>query len=98
MADPAGGMIQVELIYAERDVAHRFLVALAPGSTVGDALEACPGLDAIPSIRRGSLDVGIFGLRCETRDVVRDGDRIEIYRPLIIDPKLARRRRAGQER
>ena len=41
---------------------------------------------------------GIFGLRCERGAVPRAGDRIELYRPLLADPRLSRRQRAGQAR
>jgi putative ubiquitin-RnfH superfamily antitoxin RatB of RatAB toxin-antitoxin module len=95
MADRAGAIIRVEVIFAEPDAAHRFVVTLPPGSTVDDALKACPGLDAIAPIGRDGRDVGIHGVRHELNDEVRDGDRVELYRPLIVDPKLARRRRAG---
>ena len=95
MAEPAGGMIRIELIYAEPDAAHCFVVILPPGSTVGEALKACPGLDAIAALGCDGRDVGIHGVRRELHDVVCDGDRVELYRPLVVDPKLARRRRAG---
>jgi putative ubiquitin-RnfH superfamily antitoxin RatB of RatAB toxin-antitoxin module len=88
-------MIRIELIYAEPDAVHRFAVTLPPGSTVGDALKACPELDAIAPIGSDGRDVGIHGVRRQLDDVVRDGDRVELYRPLVVDPKLARRRRAS---
>jgi hypothetical protein len=87
--------IQVELIYALPDAAHRFVVSLAAGSCVGDAIRACAGLNAIAALAGRPLNVGIFGRACELGDPVRHGDRIEIYRDLLADPKLARRRRAA---
>jgi putative ubiquitin-RnfH superfamily antitoxin RatB of RatAB toxin-antitoxin module len=66
---------------------------LAEGATVADALEAArvaAGDVAVPW--EGA--VGIFGALCDRDAVPRDGDRIEIYRPLRADPKASRRARA----
>ena len=66
-------------------------VTLAEGSTLADALQAShidvPGLDL------ASCPAGIFGKKKTPETVLRDGDRVEIYRPLLADPKDARRRR-----
>src|SRR5262245_39283509 len=68
-------------------------VTLADSATVQDALEAA-------RMQAGEMevpwdgDVGIFGESCERGTVPRDGDRIEIYRPLRLDPKETRRARA----
>jgi uncharacterized protein len=68
-------------------------VTLADGATVAEALDQArglkPGLD-VP----WTADVGIFGELCDRAAVPRDGDRIEIYRPLKSDPKESRRARA----
>jgi uncharacterized protein len=67
---------------------------LGPGSTILDAILAAGLLvDADGDGER--LDVGIFNRLRRLDDPVSDGDRIEIYRPLLIDPKAARRLRAG---
>jgi len=97
MPDPAGAApgFDVEVIYAEPERSHRFVVRLAPGSTVGDALDACSGLVDIAGLVLPVKDVGVFGQRRALGDPVQAGDRIEIYRPLAVDPKQARRRRAG---
>jgi len=77
-------------------------VALPDGATVAEALDQVQaqvaGLD-VP----WSADVGIFGELCDRAAVPRDGDRIEIYRPLKADPKesrraLAKARKAAQDR
>ena len=69
------------------------MVTLPDGATVADALEQAraqaAGLD-VP----WNADVGIFGELCDRAAVPRDGDRIEIYRPLKADPKESRRERA----
>lgn len=69
-------------------------VELAPGSTVMQAIEASGIIEMIPD---GALDqhrLGIFARKVPPDQVVHDGDRIEIYRPLLLDPMEARRRRA----
>ena len=61
-----------------------------------DSLIASSGaLSAIPELAGQTLDVGIFGRSCGLQDLVNDGDRIEIYRPLTVDPKRARHRRVA---
>ncbi len=68
-------------------------VVLEEGATVADALAAAraqAGNSPVP----WDADVGIFGEPCERSVVPRDGDRVEIYRPLKWDPKESRRARA----
>jgi hypothetical protein len=62
------------------------------GATIGDALALCN--DQLPPTWTASNPVGIWGRLKPRETVLRDGDRIEIYAPLIADPKAARRRRA----
>jgi len=95
MPESGPGTIQVEVIYALPDTVHRFKVSLAAGSSVGDAIRGCAGLEAIAALAGRPLKIGIFGQACELWDPVRPGDRIEIYRDLLADPKQARRRRAA---
>ena len=66
---------------------------LDPGATVADALRAS-GLQArYPGIALDTLPVGVWGTFCQRSDALRDRDRVELYRPLLVDPKEARRRR-----
>jgi putative ubiquitin-RnfH superfamily antitoxin RatB of RatAB toxin-antitoxin module len=71
---------------------------LAAGATVDDALRASalglrhPGLDPVVST------LGIWGKAASRCDVLRDRDRVEVYRPLQVDPKEARRRRQREQR
>ena len=78
--------MKVEVVYALARRAEIASLTLPAGATVRDALARC-GLAA------GSA-VGIFGKRAALDTVLSEGDRVEIYRPLEIDPKEARRRRA----
>ena len=86
----------VEIAYAEP---HRGLVKpvrVARGASVGDALRVA-GLDPdFKDLNFADCAVGIFGKAVRREQLLEDGDRIEIYRPLAHDPKEARRARARE--
>jgi putative ubiquitin-RnfH superfamily antitoxin RatB of RatAB toxin-antitoxin module len=77
--------MRIEVVLARPERAEVVELDLPPGATVRDAL-AASGI-------RGN-QVGIFGRRVTIDTLLADGDRVEIYRPLAVDPKEARRRRA----
>lgn len=87
--------IRVQVCYPSAPQPLLREVTLAEGSTLRDALQAsaieAPGLDL------GTCPVGIFGKKKTPDTVLREGDRVEIYRPLVADPKDARRRRMGKK-
>lgn len=66
------------------------------GSTVSQVVEASGLLERFPDIDLQVNRVGIFGKLCKLDRVVREGDRVEIYRPLIGDPKEIRRQLAAE--
>lgn len=73
-------------------------LALREGATVTDALSES-GLQARhPGVDLATLSIGIWGVLCQRDDLVRDHDRVELYRPLVVDPKEARRRRDQAQR
>lgn len=89
-------MLRVEVVYALPAQAWRFTVELPPGASVGQALDACIDAlrDACPDADISEQRLAVFG-RAASRDTrLFDGDRVEILRPLLADPKQARRRRA----
>ena len=92
--------LTIEVAYAKPDD-HRILtVDVNQGTTVLDAAKAS-GMEAFfPEINWENIKLGIFGKAVPKAAVqeVQDGDRIEIYRPLIADPKEVRKRRAEQAR
>lgn len=69
-------------------VVQEWSLQLKPGATLADALRAC-GLD----LQRSQLACGIWGRAAAAHEMLRDGDRVECCRPLVVDPKLARRAR-----
>ncbi len=71
-------------------------VAVAPGASVEQVIRESGVLERFPEIDLNRQRVGIFGELAALNDVVHDGDRVEIYRPLRADPKEIRRRRAAK--
>jgi putative ubiquitin-RnfH superfamily antitoxin RatB of RatAB toxin-antitoxin module len=90
--------ICVEVCWAspERQIVKSMM--LPESATVRDAVVASGLLDEFPELDLEASDVGVFSERRKLTDAIRDGDRIEIYRPLIADPKEVRRQRAGQHK
>lgn len=86
--------VSVTVLYspAARQV-HEWRLTLPAGATVIDALRAS-GLPAVfPALDPGACDLGVWGSKATPGQLLRDGDRVEVYRPLQVDPKLARRER-----
>lgn len=69
-------------------------LSVAAGSTVGDVLQMCKDLPGFSDLDLTGHKLGIYGTAVSADHVVQDGDRVEIYRPLIVDPMTARRLRA----
>jgi len=86
--------LTIQLIYAGTAGIWRKTLRLAPGSTVGRAIDLSRFIQDNPGYPRDNLKVGVFGKRCGADRFLTDGDRIEIYRPLVFDPMESRRRRA----
>lgn len=86
--------IQVEVVYALPERQYVRQVKLAPGSNVEQAILASGLLELRSDIDLNSNKVGIYSRPVKLGDVLNDGDRVEIYRPLIADPKELRRQRA----
>lgn len=89
--------VHAEVVYAHADRQVVLTVAVPVGATIEQAIRASGILARCPDIDLASNAVGIFGTRATLDDAVRAGDRIEIYRPLRVDPKEARRRRAARK-
>ena len=88
------GKIDIEAVYALPDEQILFRQVVPVGATVAEAIRLCGILEKYPEIDLATNKLGIFGKLSKTDALLRDHDRIEIYRPLLADPKEARRRRA----
>jgi putative ubiquitin-RnfH superfamily antitoxin RatB of RatAB toxin-antitoxin module len=84
--------VEVVCATAQRQLLRR--VSLPAGSTVMQAVEQSGLLQEMPEVAFDPSRLGIFSRRVTADDLLHDGDRVEIYRPLTLDPKDARRRRA----
>lgn len=88
-------IITVEVVYAGTESCiRRYWVELREGSTVICAVESCAMELSLPAAAIDPTRLGIFGRKVAPDQLLHDGDRIEIYRPLALDPMEARRRRA----
>jgi putative ubiquitin-RnfH superfamily antitoxin RatB of RatAB toxin-antitoxin module len=94
MADPtAVESIRVEVAYAEPSRQFLRRIELAAGATVADAI-AASNIEREYGIDASQLSSGIWSKAAERSAILREGDRVELYRPLTADPKDSRRRRA----
>jgi len=91
-------MIRVEVVYALPGEQPLVALVLPEGTIVQQAIERSGLLSRFPDIDPARAKVGIFGRVTPADTELRDGDRVEIYRPLQADPKDARRTRAGPGR
>jgi len=87
--------VRVQLVYAPGPgQAWLQTLDLPPGSTLAQAVSASDFSQSFPDYDLAGLQAGIYGQRCEPERELADGDRVEIYRPLVFDPMESRRRRA----
>ena len=93
-AEGADRMIDIEVAYATPARQLLLSVSVPKGCTLEEAIERSRIREEWPGIEVDMGKVGIFGRKMPPDTVLREGDRVEIYRPLIADPKEARRRRA----
>ncbi len=85
----------VEVAYAQPDEQLILEVMVDPETTVEKAVETSGILNRFPDIEFDSVNMGIFGKSVRRDRILQEGDRVEIYRPLIADPKEVRRQRAA---
>ena len=94
----APGGVQVEIVYALPDGYWRHHVSLPDGAVVADALAEAAAALAAAEISVDPSCLAVFGKTVEPRTRLRDGDRIELLRPLLVNPRDARTRRASTSR
>lgn len=92
--DPA--TIRVEVVYARSERQELVTVNLREGATLKDALDASGLLQKYPEIDLAKNKFGIYAKLSKPDALLRDRDRVEIYRPLIADPKEMRKQRAAE--
>ncbi|MGZ5201232.1 MAG: RnfH family protein [Telluria sp.] len=93
MAEP----IQVVVCYAVETREYLRAMQVPAGTTVGEAIEQSGVLEEFPDINLATAPVGIYAKKKTLDTVLRERDRVEIYRPLVADPKDSRRRRAAKK-
>ncbi|HWL74685.1 MAG TPA: RnfH family protein [Burkholderiaceae bacterium] len=91
------GWLRVTVAYCTPGVEDISDVRLPPGATVRDAIEVAQVQARRPELK-DAVDPGIWGRRCSLEQPLADGDRVELYRPLVIDPMEGRRARAELRR
>lgn len=96
MASETRLTVSVAYSPAPRDVCEVDLL-LAWGSTAGQALLASGFMQRFPELDQQTLEFGIWGHKADLQQVLSEGDRIEIYRALRVDPKVARRQRFAEQ-
>ena len=91
---PERASIQVSVVCAAPDRVFLRELQLPEGASVQDAIEASGFRQAWPEVPVSAERLGIFARKADLATPLHEGDRVEIYRPLKIDPKEARRKRA----
>jgi len=89
-------MIKVEVAFAGPKVQKIVTVEVTEGTSAYDAVVASNIVAVFPEIDVDKIPMGIFGkgIRKPKEEILREGDRVELYRPLMADPKVIRARRA----
>lgn len=88
--------INVEVAYALPEKQVILPLQVMPGTTLEEAIHLSEILKQFPQINLEESKFGIFGKLAKKDTVLHDGDRVEIYRPLIADPKAVRKQRAAE--
>ena len=91
---PETALIGIEVAYALPERQCVVALTVTQGCTVIEAIEQSGLHEEFPEMEVDPNALGIFGRKARAGQVLRQGDRVEIYRPLIADPKEARRQRA----
>ena len=89
--------IHVEVALAMPDRQELIALEVISGSTLADAIAQSGVIEMFEGFELDVTKIGIFGLKASQDQVLREGDRVEIYRPLIADPKESRRQRAVKQ-
>jgi len=88
--------IEVEVVYAKPEEQCLLKIRGPHGMSLGEAIQRSGILERYPEIDPGLPRVGVFGKMMTKESTLNPGDRVEIYRPLLADPKEVRRQRAAE--
>lgn len=94
--DVSDGRINVSVCYVTDTMEFLRALRLDAGATIADALDISGLALALPDVDLETMVVGIYGKKKPRDTVLREHDRVEVYRPLMADPKNARRRRPAK--
>ena len=90
--------LSITVVFSDKSRStHVIALTMQPGSTVAMAVRQSKLLCALSESAINQLILGIRGRKVSTKQVLRDGDRIDICRPLKVDPKVARRQRFARQ-
>ena len=94
----SAGVLHVQVVYSPAPGAIDGVdLALPPGATVAEALRVSGLAARHPEVDFTRAGIGVWGSACDPGLALRDRDRVEVYRPLRVDPKEARRERFRQD-
>lgn len=96
MVNPA--LLNIEVVYANPERQMLIALQVEQGATVSEAINKSGILLQFPEIDLAQNKIGIFSKTVTLETTLQAGDRIEIYHPLLIDPKMVRKLRAKQQR
>ena len=88
--------MKIEIVYALKNEQFFYTEEVAKGTTVGDALKNSQLLKEFPNLDISKT--GIFSRAVKSDEILSENDRVEVYRPLLIDPKQQRRDRAKESK
>lgn len=88
--------IHIDVVYARPEKQTVLSVEVKPTENIGSVIEKSGILQKCPEIDLIKNAVGVFGQKASLTDLLHDGDRIEIYRPLVADPREIRRKRIAR--
>jgi putative ubiquitin-RnfH superfamily antitoxin RatB of RatAB toxin-antitoxin module len=86
--------LRIEVVFATREAQDIVRLDMEEGANAGEALMASRLQERHPDVNFDTLKLGVFGKEVSRDTALSDGDRVELYRPLAIDPKEARRAKA----
>jgi uncharacterized protein len=89
---------QVEVVYADHQQQKTIQIFVPSGSCIAAAIKFSGILLDFPHINLSKNKVGIFGKLCNLNAQIKAGDRIEIYQPILIDPKKIRKNRVKKQK